>query len=57
MTFNFKTIAGLIGLVMLLVFLLPPIIKLKKVALIIVVLLGAGMAIYEFYETLKSKDE
>ncbi len=37
---NFKTIAGLIGLVAVLAFLAPPVIKLQKVALLVVVLIG-----------------
>ncbi len=39
---NFKVIAGLIGLVMLLAFLVPPVIKLQKLALAVVVLIGVG---------------
>lgn len=53
---NFKSIAGLLGLLMLLAFLLPPVIKLKKLALACVVLIGVAMAAYEFYESLRSKD-
>lgn len=54
---NFKVIAGLIGLVALLAFLAPPVIKLQKLALAVVVLIGAGMAVYEFVENIRSKDE
>jgi len=54
---KFKTIAGLIGLVAVLAFLAAPVIKLHKIPLIIVALIGAGMAIYEFYEGLRSKDD
>ena len=54
---NFKVIAGLIGLVALLAFLAPPVIKLQKLALAVVVLIGAGMAVYEFVENSRSKDE
>ncbi len=54
---NIKLIAGLIGLLALLAFLAPPIIKLKDAALVIVVLIGAAMAVYEFIETLRSKDD
>lgn len=56
MTLNFKTLAGLVGLLMLLVFLIPPVIKLKKIALAIVILIGIAMAVYEFYEQLRNKD-
>ena len=54
---NFKTVAGLIGLLLLLVFLLPPVIKLKNIALALVVLIGVGMAVYEFIENLRSPDD
>lgn len=54
---NFKLLAGLLGLLLLVAFLLPPIIKLKKAALALVVLLGIAMAAYEFYENLRSKGD
>lgn len=54
---KFKTIAGLIGLVAVLAFLAAPVIKLHKIPLILVALIGAGMAIYEFIEGLRKDDE
>jgi uncharacterized membrane protein len=54
---KFNAIAGIVGLVAVLCFLAPPVIKLHKIALIVVVLIGAGMAAYEFYESLHSKDD
>lgn len=54
---NFKVIAGLIGLASLLLFLAPPLVKLKDFALAVVILIGFGMAAYEFYEQLRGKDE
>ena len=54
---NFKSIAGWLGLLLLVGFLLPPIIKLKNVALAIVVLIGIAMAAYELYENLRSKED
>ncbi len=54
---KFKTIAGLIGLVAVLAFLAPPVIKLHQIALIVVALIGAGMATYEFIEGLRNKEE
>jgi len=53
----FKVIAGLIGLAMLLAFLAVPVIKLKDLALALVVLVGVAMAGYEFFEQLRGKDE
>lgn len=52
-----KVIAGLIGLTMLLLFLAPPVVKLKDFALTVVVLIGVAMAVYEFYEQLRDKDD
>ena len=53
---KFKMLAGLIGLVAVLAFLTPPIIKMHSVALVVIILIGAGLAIYEFTETLRNKD-
>lgn len=54
---NSKVIAGLIGLVLLVAFLAPPVIKLQRPALAVVVLIGIVMAAYEFYEQLRDKDD
>lgn len=51
-----KFIFGLVGLVLVIGFLAVPIVKLRETALIIVVLIGMAMAVYEFIETLKNKD-
>jgi len=50
---SFKILTGLLGLILVVGFLLPPIIKLKSVALAIVVLIGIGLAGYEFYESVR----
>lgn len=54
---KFKTIAGLIGLILLLLFLAPPMFKLQKLALAVVILVGVAMAAYEFYEQLSGKED
>ena len=54
---TFKSIAGFIGLALLLAFLAPPVIKLKNFALLVVVLIGAGMAVYEYVENLRGKND
>ena len=54
---NFKVISGLIGLAMLLLFLAPPLVKLKDFALAVVILVGFAMAAYEFYEQVRGKDD
>jgi len=50
-----KLIAGIVGLILLIAFLLPPIFQVKDVSLVIAVLIGLCMAGYEFYETLKER--
>ncbi|MFZ5523171.1 MAG: hypothetical protein ACOY9D_03685 [Pseudomonadota bacterium] len=42
---KFKTIAGMVGLVAMPGFLAPPMIQPKKIALLVAVLIGAGLAI------------
>ncbi len=54
--FGFKTLVSLLGLVLLVAFLLPPMIKLKALSLTLVMLVGVVMAAYEFYETLTNRD-
>jgi len=51
----FKTLTGLLALLLLIAFLLPPAIKLHKISLAAVVLIGIGMAAYEFYESVRNK--
>lgn len=51
-----KFIFGLIGLVVVIGFLAVPIVKLPEPSLIIVVLIGIAMAVYEFVEELRKKD-
>jgi uncharacterized membrane protein len=55
-TMKFKSIAGLVGLLAVVGFLAAPVIKLHKIALIVVALIGAGMAAYEYYEGLRKDD-
>ncbi|MDX5362634.1 MAG: hypothetical protein LPJ91_00550 [Pseudazoarcus pumilus] len=54
---GFKLFAGLLGLASLTAFLLPPLFKIKEVAMGAVVLIGIGMAAYEFYESMRSKED
>lgn len=51
-----KFIFGLVSLLIFVGFLAVPIVKLREPALIVVVLIGVAMAVYEFVETLKEKD-
>lgn len=52
-----KMITGLIGLILVLAFLAPPVIKLKSIALAVIVLIGVVMVVYEFIENLRGKGE
>lgn len=53
----YKLIAGFVGLALLIGFLLPPIIQIKEVSLVVVALIGIGLATIEFYESFKKKEE
>ena len=52
-----KVVAGLIGLTLLLLFLAPPVVKLKDFALAVVVLIGVAMAVYEFIEQVRDRED
>lgn len=54
---SFKLFAGLLGLVTVVAFLLPPILKTKEISLVVIVLIGIGMAACEFYETVRGKED
>ncbi|MEK9776807.1 MAG: hypothetical protein VW339_11820 [Quisquiliibacterium sp.] len=51
-----KLILGLIGLALSVTFFAIPIIKVQETALIVVVLIGVAMSVYEFIEELRSPD-
>ncbi len=51
-----KIVCGAIGLLIALVFFAIPILKIRETALIVVVLIGVAMMVYEFIETLREKD-
>lgn len=53
----FKILAGVIAMALVLAFLLPPIIKLKDVALGIVISIGIAMMLADLLQSLKSKDD
>jgi len=52
-----KLLAGLVGMVLLLVFLGIPAVKLRETPLIIVILIGVARVAYEFWEQIREKDE
>lgn len=53
---NTNLVTGAIGLLMLLAFVVPPLLKLQNVALTVVALITIAMAAYEFYEGVRDKD-
>lgn len=52
-----KFVFGLVGIVLVLGFLGPIIVKLKSIALGIVMLCGVAMMIYDFVESLRERDD
>ena len=53
----FKIFAGLIALVIMLTYLAAPVIKLKDIALGVVVLIGVAMMLVDLWDSLQSKDD
>lgn len=53
----FKLLAGLIALVLMLGYLLPPVFKLKEIDLAIVIVIGLVMMAVDLWQTMKSKDD
>lgn len=51
-----KAILGLVGMSLAIAFYAVPLVKLKDTAMIIVVLVGVAMMVYEFIESLREKD-
>ncbi len=52
-----KIAAGLVAVVLMLGYLLPPVFKLKDVELGIVILAGLAMMLVDLWQSLKSKDD
>lgn len=52
-----KIVMGLIALSMAIAFFAVPIVKLKDPALVIVVLIGVAMMVYNFIEVVREKDD
>lgn len=53
----FKIFAGIVALVLLLVYLAAPVLKLKEESLAAVVVIGIAMAIVDLWQSMKSKDD
>jgi formate hydrogenlyase subunit 3/multisubunit Na+/H+ antiporter MnhD subunit len=52
-----KIVMGLIAMAMALAFFAVPVIKLKEPALIIVILIGVAMMVYNFIEVVREKEK
>ena len=53
----YKILAGIVAAALLLVYLAPVVLRLKEVALWVVVLLGVGMMLVDLWQSLQSKDD
>jgi hypothetical protein len=53
----FRIFAGIMAIALFLAFLSPVVFKLKEVSLGVVILLGAGLMLWDVWETLREKDE
>lgn len=52
-----KLITGLIGMILMLAFVSVVAFKIRELPLVIVILIGAALMVWEFLETLKRKEE
>ena len=53
----FKVVCGVIAIVLMLAYLLPPLVKLKEVDLAIAILVGIAMMLVDLWQSLQSKDD
>ncbi|MDH4093611.1 MAG: hypothetical protein OEV81_02370 [Betaproteobacteria bacterium] len=54
---NFKIVAGIVAVALLIAFVAPVVIKLKDGALIVVALIGLAMVLTDVWQSLGTKDE
>lgn len=52
-----KIFAGLVGVVLLLIYIAPVVVKLKDIPLWCVAVLGVGMMLVDLWQSLKSKED
>jgi uncharacterized membrane protein YqjE len=53
----FKYFVGLVAIALMLIYLVPPVIKLKEIELGIVILIGLAMMAVDLWQSFKSKDD
>ena len=54
---TFKIVCGLVAVVLMLAYLLPPLFKLKEVDLAVAILLGIALMLADLWKSLKSKED
>jgi hypothetical protein len=54
---KFKIVAGIVAMILMLGYLLPPVFKLKDVALGVVIIIGLAMMAMDLWQSLKSKED
>ena len=52
-----KIVAGIVGVVLLLVYVSPVVLRLKEIPLAVVAILGIGMMLVDLWQSLRSKDD
>ena len=53
----FKILAGLLAIVLMVGYLLPPVFKLKDVALAVVICVGIALMLIDLWQSLQSKED
>ena len=54
---KFKYLAAIVAVVLMLGYLLPPVMKLKEIALGVVIIIGVTMMVVDLWQSLKSKED
>lgn len=52
-----KVFAGIVGAALLLIYVAPVVLKLKEIPLAVVAVLGIAMALIDFWQSLRAKDD
>ena len=53
----YKIVTGIIAAALMLIYIAPVVLRLKDIALSVVVLLGVGMMLVDLWQSLQSKDD
>lgn len=52
-----KIIAGIVGALLLLIYMAPVVLRLKEISLWVICLIGVGMMLVDLWQSLQSKDD